>query len=524
MNHTVAGKSCHSIFRKQKNSGIPTNLPLTFTAATPFHILVFVFLALAPSSFLYAGTVAQPDTMPDHTVQQMSGGAGAKPDKAAAAQVWNLDRLIHETVSGNPQVLSKRFAYQSARDGVEAARWKFFPAPYVQLQQQGGEQLSSSYRRLEVYGVQQPLWTGGQLTTNLKVANSTALSSRWSVQETRFALAQSVVSLYQSLLAYHYRIHAQEIGVKRLEGYATMMERRVRAGVSAQIDQAQVNARLYQARNDLASSTSAHRVAMEQMTQLVGKPLKAEQIGFFTNAGMEMPSEPDSLLARAEGVNPSLARMDADIETARYQRKLQKAALFPNLSLKAEHRNYLYANDLRLHENIVYASLEYSFGSGLSSMANIRSATARVGSYVQAKEAMLLDLRAKIFADSEECRRSLMLYRQASLTSKASAEVLASYTRMFVAGKRSWLDVLNAARELTQSEVAEGDLLAAYWGSRYRLRLHAMDETLIPANVPDQPPEVSFRAVDSLTIPGQGTDTAGAVGTLPLGADLPGSP
>jgi len=63
-------------------------------------------------------------------------------------------------------------------------------------------------------------------------------------------------------------------------------------------------------------------------------------------------------------------------------------------------------------------------------------------------------------------------YLLASNTVRSSGDVLASYTRMFIAGKRSWLDVLNAAREFIQNEVSRGDVLSAYWGSYYRLRLY----------------------------------------------------
>ena len=420
------------------------------------------------------------------TPKALIGADKGSADSLAAAHSWNLDRLIHETITGNPQVLSKRAAYLSAGEGVAAARWKFAPSPYVQLQRGNGDLLSTSYKQLEVYGVQQPVWTGGKLVSNLQVARAIERSNGLAVQETRLSLAQGVVKVYQDLLGSHRRIRVHENGVRLMERYAALMERRVKAGVSAPIDQTQVNTRLFQARNDLATSKSLYRVAMEQMTQLVGTPLKDGEVAFFTEAHMVEPPPADSLLAGAEAVSPVLARLEADIETARYQRKLEKAALFPTVSLKAEHRNYRYANDSPAHENVVYASLEYTFGSGLSTLANVRSATERIESHVQAKEAARRDLRAKIAADGEECSRALMLYREASLTSKSADEVLASYTRLFVAGKRSWLDVLNAARELIQSEVAEGDIVASYWGARYRLRLDAMDEALFGEAAPEK--------------------------------------
>jgi outer membrane protein, adhesin transport system len=45
---------------------------------------------------------------------------------------------------------------------------------------------------------------------------------------------------------------------------------------------------------------------------------------------------------------------------------------------------------------------------------------------------------------------------QASL--RAAEDVSASYDRQFLAGRKSWLDVMNAARELAQTETQLADL------------------------------------------------------------------
>jgi len=484
-----------------------------------FCFVVTACFALTPLAVLHAATeAARTDTAWTPGVAPKPGASGGARDAADSAQRWTLDRLIHETIDGNPQVLSKRAAHLAARRDVAAARWKFLPSPYVQLQRGNGELLNSSYKRLEVYGVQQPIWTGGKLMGGLKVAKAMEKSSAMSVLETRLSLAQAVVSVYQGLLTWHNRIRAQEQGVRLMERYAGIMERRVKAGVSAQTDQTQVNARLFQARDELAESISGSRVAMTQMTQLVGVPFRNGEIVYFSEAQMQMPPPPDSILVRAERVSPVLGRMAAEIETARSETKLQQAALFPNLSLKAEHRNYLYGNDQPAHENTVYASLDYTFGSGLSTLATISSASAKVEGAVQAREAARRDLRARIAADAEECALSLIRYRDRSLSSRAAADVLASYTRLFVAGKRSWLDVLNAARELIQSEVAEGDIVASYWGARYRLRLHAMDESLMGADAPKGP--TTTNAPDA-SIPGE---PAPVSGSAPGGAVDPPRP
>ena len=54
-------------------------------------------------------------------------------------------------------------------------------------------------------------------------------------------------------------------------------------------------------------------------------------------------------------------------------------------------------------------------------------------------------------------RRIIALQR----SEQANKEVYESFERQFLSGSRSWLDLLNAARELTQTEVRLADVTVA---------------------------------------------------------------
>jgi adhesin transport system outer membrane protein len=49
--------------------------------------------------------------------------------------------------------------------------------------------------------------------------------------------------------------------------------------------------------------------------------------------------------------------------------------------------------------------------------------------------------------------------------------VLASNRRLFVTGRRSWIDLLNSVREIAQAEQAEAEARAGSVGAYYRLGL-----------------------------------------------------
>ena len=51
--------------------------------------------------------------------------------------------------------------------------------------------------------------------------------------------------------------------------------------------------------------------------------------------------------------------------------------------------------------------------------------------------------------------------------------MLASYTRQYLSGRRSWLDVMNAAREVVQTDLQKADVTAMIIADGRKLQLWA---------------------------------------------------
>lgn len=123
----------------------------------------------------------------------------------------------------------------------------------------------------------------------------------------------------------------------------------------------------------------------------------------------------------------------------------------------------------------MYLTLQYQPGAGWSGSDQARAIEARAASLREALEATRRDIVEGLLGDLERYRAARARVGDAHSTVDASRKVLASYQRLFVAGKRGWLDVVNAARELTQAELAIADLNAALAVGPYRLKLRAGD-------------------------------------------------
>lgn len=387
---------------------------------------------------------------------------------ARAAPPYSLDQLIAEATSNHPSIAAARAELGAAQAEVGAARSQYYPTPSVQLLQDKGDVAT-------VLTVQQPLWAGGRLDAGLDAAQSRANASQVSVNDAQYTLALRVTAAWAAWMQAHGRGESLDKGVALLKIYVGSVSRRIEGGASPEVDRELVAARLAQTQGDLAAARSAERSALARLAQMAGQPLRPQDLATDEASGAaEIPLPGiDALVAQAVARSAALKRLEADIETARHEKDQRRAALWPTLSLRAQHqRNDATATGVAANDSRIMLALEYAPGAGTSAGANVDAAEARQNALREKLDAARRDLTETVAADYEDLLSSRDRKREFQRTIKASAEVLASYDRLFIAGKRGWLDVINATRELIQAQTALADVEAQQAAARARLRLH----------------------------------------------------
>ena len=83
-----------------------------------------------------------------------------------------------------------------------------------------------------------------------------------------------------------------------------------------------------------------------------------------------------------------------------------------------------------------------------------------------------LTLRERISIDWNEWAGARDRLGNAERVRSASAEVAESYARQYIAGRKSWLDVLNAVRESAQADLARVDARYQMLSAAWRLGIH----------------------------------------------------
>lgn len=394
------------------------------------------------------------------------------PASPVPAAQLDVELLVAAALGTHPSIAVKRLDQAGAASGVDVARLQFFPTPSVQVDAHEGKQAT-------VFRLTQPLWTGGRLTADLNAAELKQARAAAALAEAQVGLAGRVVSLYHSYLLQTGREASQERGVEKLDQLVKMIERRVTSGVSAQIDLDLARSRHSQATSDLIALHNSVRAVLSQLSQATGRSLGPSSLVAsppdalsIAPATSPMRQSMTAVLDRALASSPTLSLAAIDARLARNEIDQTRSALWPTIALRAEQQSGSYPGSAASGGRI-FLTLQYTPGAGASVIPQAAAAETRAQASEQMVQAARRDLQDRVESEWLDFQSASARLPQLERTRAGSAEVLDSSARLFVTGRRTWLDLLNAVRELMQIEQLGVEARATAFGSGYRLRLLA---------------------------------------------------
>ncbi|MBC7857393.1 MAG: TolC family protein [Burkholderiaceae bacterium] len=386
---------------------------------------------------------------------------------ASAQPVWTFDQVLQSVLASHPALQGKRSAQAAARSDFEGAQWQRYPTLSVEsaAPTSGG---SSGLVRIE-----QPLWTGGRITAGIDATSSRIDAAGAALDEERLNLSLRVIAAFTESMRQKAR---QQYAAKAVAEHVKLLEmilRRVARDVSSLPDQRLAESRMLQAANDQSAADQAFNNSLVQLTQLAGAPV--EEVATLEAGELAAPPTLDAALAQALAYSPVLRRLTHEEEAAMADIASRRSTYTPQLALRLE-KTMGQFNDGRTHDSRVMLVLLAQPGAGLSAVSGVNAALARREAAHMAREAAERDTRERVTLDWNEWAAARLRLENASQSSDMSSQVFESYTRQYVIGRKTWNDVLNAVREVTQSQFALEDARAQAIAAS--LRLAAQSGTL----------------------------------------------
>ncbi len=380
----------------------------------------------------------------------------------------SLAEALAEALNTHPSVLTPMRQVEVARADRRIAEQQFFPTPSVSLEQVNPSAADPSYRgdkQLQLFRLQQPLWTAGRLSAGLNKSQAGIDVSDANLAEARLQLSFKVLQAWSDWTAAVRKVRAVEESLeahRRLDG---ILKRRIQEGASAPTEQILTESRLQQTQAQWETMQAQTRLARVRLEQLIGRPLSTQD-----EPQALKPYQTDSLeqmTTAALKYFPAYVRGQAQLRSQEAEWIERKADLYPEVYLRAEHQRGNYAYTDIPSVNRVFLGLTSRLGAGLTTGMQLESIAKK-------REVLLSDLEnvdrtVREQVQTEWIQLSSALNRLPSLKqSLASARLTAqAWDRQFLAGRKSWMEVMNTVRELLQADLdlvdAEAQILLVSW-------------------------------------------------------------
>lgn len=385
----------------------------------------------------------------------------------------DLDALLIRATQTHPLVNAAKADEMAAVEGMKAAKLGLLPIPTISAGHDKDDGLVSTIT------IRQPLWTGGRLTAQINQSIYGNKAANAYVYEQQNTVAKNTIDIWRS---YIYAIALQELykdSLARLKEFEAMMERRVAQGVSAKIELDLVKNRFYQDQNALQNAIEQERVAGARLAQLIGENLGTKHYNITMKSLTDYAKSQSVhfetwVFGNSGNFHPSVVRQHFQVEASKQEAKAQAAGRYPNIYVQYQHT---FEHDNNKDKGKFSLGMSYDPGAGFSSIALTRAANARALSLTQTQEATRRTVMESLQTQYQEFISAQDREQSIKLAIDGAKLVVDSYGRQFIAGRKSWLEVLNAVREHTQYEQQLLEVQSQMVASFYKLQVDfgAMD-------------------------------------------------
>lgn len=408
----------------------------------------------------------------------------------SASPKLGVSDLILAALDNDPSLRVSSARQDAAQMAQRSAKSQFWPTPSLGWQriQEGEDPTVNGDRSVAVFKLEQPLWTGGRLTSNLERARSEVSLAEAETRVAEHLLADRIIKARSESLVASRKLNAQSDSLARHERLLGMVERRLKEGASARADVALARSRIELVSAEIMLLKAQRDSALDRLRLFTGLNFQVADLSLEFIRVNELEKGLASLIRMSEAISPQISKAQSALEVARADVGAARARIMPQLSVRYEHQEGNFTDASVGNEDRVYLSFSTELGAGFSNLSDVGEANARSAAAEQE-----IALQKRILA--EQVQSNLVIARAANIrlrglksASIASSEVLDSYERQFLAGRKQWLDLMNAAREQAQSEAQLADAEGA-------LELSSLKLTLLSGGV------ASLLDIQTLSVP-----------------------
>ncbi len=395
-------------------------------------------------------------------------GHGEKPQPVADG----LPTALKLTVTQHPNVKSKLEELTALGFDLDAAKAQRYPTLGVQgstnSRLTGPTPTTTDNYNSVMAVVKQPLWAGGRIDGGIDQAAVKQKIGTLALLDVQRQLMENTVTTYAAILGDRKRLAAALLNVSEHERLQTLITRRESGGIASEADiqlassrlslavaqRLQLEATLLRSQNDLLALTQQTLPALEQVsTELT-----------------ELPPT-DRIAVDVEKVSAAVQQRLIEVELARNAFDLATAAMLPTLYAKMEQDLYTSTTNGEIPQgNRVGVVLEGNIdGLGVSGWKKVQSSESRVAAAKKNVESVRNDVRRQVQGLLTDLHSQRLVLQSNELLVQSTEKTLDSFMRQYDAARKSWVDVLNTQRELSDARLSLEQTRSALLTTKLRL-------------------------------------------------------
>ncbi|WP_416544909.1 TolC family protein [Limnohabitans sp. DCL3] len=391
---------------------------------------------------------------------------------STAAQAQGLDELPQLLLSvweNHPTLKAKRSDRNAMRAAVTVAERQFWPTPSVSndvgpADTQGRTQATTA--RLSY-----PLFTGGQLTADLEIADLKHRIAETEIEIAGRELVLQFIDLYRAWWLHSARIDNHQNALMQMDRLRQMLMRRANAGVSAKQDLALADLHWQRLQDEYRQALKQRDQVLADMVTFGGRDMQPsfQPIGSWPRAPYAQILD---LTERVLATHPSMNLSQWQTALAQAELKRAKANVLPSVTLKLE-KQYGAYQGTQAPASRVYLNSQFTMGAGLAAIPFQQQAMARATAAELQADATRLTLTSQVQRLWHERAQASEQINSTQRQLKLQKDLADSGLRLFTSGRRSWQDLLNLQRELHQLQAQKSEAEATYLAADWRLHLLA---------------------------------------------------
>lgn len=397
--------------------------------------------------WITVGLMVAPAVVPSARAQEALYGPPANGSEGPIGGLENppgideaLSKAAAAALATYPSLGASRSLIRAADHEIEAAQWLRFPSFDASLETRD-DKLAVPRPDITIF---QPLWAGGRISAARQRGVATKAVAEAQLDEVSYDILSRLAEAYYEIGRTARLAAIYEDSLEEHRRLVDSMARRVEQEVSPRTDLDLARTRYSQTEQELGLLRTQLGIARRRFSELSGATADSVAPARYDPVAHHAVGE--AAIEVAAQCNPRVRRLDALVALAEAEQKVAKAQVMPQLGAQ-------YVRD-RFGGDQVGIALRAQTNGGLSGFALAEAAAAR-------REASLFDaltarreLREALALELIENSSAKARIESSGRSASTSLSVAQSYLRQFVAGRRTWLDVMNSVREAVAARAA----------------------------------------------------------------------